>query len=361
MIGRLNRYIIGRFAIWLGITGTAFGAIAMLGDFLEMLRLTNRFDLGAGDAFYFTMLRLPLLLIDFLPFIFLFSAVFCLLRMSQAQELAVIRAAGVSVWQFLSPILAFTFITASLIVAFMEPLGTATYTRFTELKTELSGTKPKLSFSKGGVWFRENTQNGNYIIHAEKFDADAAERLLNVEVTLFEADNSFAGRIEAESAILDIGRFVLTNARNYSTNAAAGLQPELTLPSSLAPEGLNASFVSARAVNIWQLPGYIERASLTGIDVTRHHVRLQSLLALPLLLMAMVMVAACFSLPTGRMISTGQTIGLAVLSGFLLFLFNDLTQLLGELGSVPPLLASWTPAIIAMLLAISYLLSTEDG
>ena len=35
MIGRLNRYIIGRFAIWLGITGTAFGAIAMLGDFLE--------------------------------------------------------------------------------------------------------------------------------------------------------------------------------------------------------------------------------------------------------------------------------------------------------------------------------------
>lgn len=360
MIGQLNRYLIGRFAIWLGITGTAFGAIAMLGDFLEMLRLTNRLELGAGDAFYFTLLRLPLLLIDFLPFIFLFSAVFCLLRMSQAQELAVIRAAGVSVWQFLTPILAFTFISAAVIVALIEPLGTSTYKRFTDIKADLSGAKPKLSFSTGGVWFREDSEIGNYIIHAERFDGDTAERLINVEVTMFSGDNEFSGRIEAENAILDEGRFILTNARNYAANAAT-LQPQVALPSSLAAESLSESFVSARAINIWQLPGYIERASRTGIDVTRHHVRLQALLALPLLLMSMVMVAACFSLPTGRMVSTGQTLGLAVLSGFLLFLFNDLTQLLGELGSVPPLLAGWTPAIIAMLLAISYLLSTEDG
>lgn len=361
MIKRLNRYIIRRFAIWLGITGTAFGAIAVLGDFLEMLRLTNRFDLGASDAFYFTMLRLPLLLIDFLPFIFLFSAVFCLLRMSQAQELAVIRAAGVSVWQFLTPILAFTFISAALIVALVEPLGTSTYKRFTDMKAELSGTKPKLNFSEGGVWFREDSDKGNYIIHAEKFDAAEPERMINIDVTLFDADGLFAGRIEAETARLGTGRFVLSQARAVHDNAPTEKQNEIILTSSLTDDNLSQSFIAARAVNIWQLPGYIERAGRTGIDVTRHHVRLQSLLALPLLLMSMVMVAACFSLPTGRMISTGQTIGMAVLCGFLLFLFNDLTQLLGELGSMPPILASWTPAVIAMLLAISYLLFTEDG
>lgn len=357
MMGRLNRYIIRRFAVWLGITGTAFGAIAMLGDFLEMLRLTNRFDLGAGEALHFTMLRLPLLVIDFLPFIFLFSAVFCLLRMSQAQELAVIRAAGVSVWQFLMPILAFTFITAALIVALLEPVGTSTFKHFNDMKNELSGATPKLSFSTGGVWFRENSEKGNYIIHAQKIDRANTARLINVEVTLFSNDGQFAGRIEAPSAILDDGLFVLSKARQHS----GGEIEDITLPSSLAAENLSQSYVAARAVNVWQLPSYIERAASTGIDVTRHHVRLQSLLALPLLLMSMVMVAACFSLPTGRMASTGQTIGLAVLCGFILFLFNDLTQLLGELGSVPPILASWTPAIIAMLLAISYLLSIEDG
>lgn len=361
MMGQLNRYLIRRFAIWIGITGTAFGAIAILGDFLEMLRLTNRLNLGAGDAFYFTMLRLPLLLIDFLPFIFLFSAVFCLLRMSQAQELAVIRAAGVSVWQFLLPILAFTFILAALIVAIIEPLGTSSFKHFSDIKAELTGVKPKLSFSTDGVWFRENSAAGNYIIHAEKLDAENAQRLLNVEVTLFKADGTFDHRIEADSARLQAGRFALQQARRFRDNSAVTPQAELSLPSSLNVENLSQSFLPAKAVNIWQLPNYMTRAAQTGIDVTRHQVRFQSLLALPLLLMAMVMVAACFSLPTGRMVSTGQTLGLAILCGFLLFLFNDFTQLLGELGSVPPILSSWIPAIMAMLLAVSYLLSTEDG
>ncbi len=361
MMGQLNRYLIRRFAIWIGITGTAFGAIAILGDFLEMLRLTNRLNLGAGDALYFTMLRLPLLLIDFLPFIFLFSAVFCLLRMSQAQELAVIRAAGVSVWQFLLPILAFTFILAALIVALIEPLGTTSFKHFSDIKAELTGVKPKLSFSTGGVWFRETSEAGNYIIRAEKLDAGNAQRLLNVEVTLFKADGTFDHRIEADSALLQAGRFTLQQARRFRDNSAAIPQNDLSLPSSLNVENLSQSFLPAKAVNIWQLPNYMTRAAQTGIDVTRHQVRFQSLLALPLLLMAMVMVAACFSLPTGRMVSTGQTLGLAILCGFLLFLFNDFTQLLGELGSVPPVLASWIPALIAMLLAVSYLLSTEDG
>ena len=361
MLGRLNLYLIRRFAVWIGITGAAFGAIAILGDFLEMLRLTNRINMGAGDAFYFTMLRLPLLLIDFLPFIFLFSAVFCLLRMSQAQELAVIRAAGVSVWQFLLPILSFTFLLAALIVAIIEPLGTTSFKRFTDIKNAATGVKPTLSFSTGGIWFRENSDKGNYIIHAEKLDVNNPQRLLNVEILHFDSEGSFSHRVEAKSAWLENERFALSEARLFDNNIATDMAANTELASSLGDTNLGESFLPAKAVNIWSLPGYISRAAQTGIDTTRHEVRFQSLLALPLLLMSMVMVAACFSLPTGRMVSTGQTLGLAVLCGFLLFLTNDFAQLLGELGSLPPILSSWIPALIAMLLSVSYLLSTEDG
>ena len=114
-------------------------------------------------------------------------------------------------------------------------------------------------------------------------------------------------------------------------------------------------------MSLWQLPLYIEQASAAGIDVIRHQARFQSLLALPVLLLAMVMVAACFSLPTGRMFTTGQTLGLSVLCGFILFLFNDFIGLMGELNIIPTILAGWVPALIALLLSVSYLLSTEDG
>jgi len=44
-----------------------------------------------------------------------------------------------------------------------------------------------------------------------------------------------------------------------------------------------------------------------------------------------------------------------------LFLFNDFVGLMGELNLLPALISSWTPAVIALLLSVSYLLTTEDG
>ena len=97
---------------------------------------------------------------DFLPFIFLFGSVFCLLRLSQAQELAVIRAAGLSVWQFLKPLLVFTFLLSILIVLAIEPIGAHLHNRYTDQHAELTSQKSGLSFSTGGIWFRETTENG---------------------------------------------------------------------------------------------------------------------------------------------------------------------------------------------------------
>jgi lipopolysaccharide export system permease protein len=361
MISTLNLYLVRRFAVWLMIVTLGFGAIAMLGDFLEMLRLANRLNLGAGTAFGFTLHRLPLLLMDFLPFVFLFATVFCLLRLSQAQELAVIRAAGLSVWQFLKPLLVFTFVLSTLIILALEPIGAQLHNRFTDSYAALTSQKSSLSFSTGGVWFRETTQSGSYISRAKQIDDAQAGRLLDVEIIQFDESGAFESRITAPSGQIADGLFRLTAPRFYRRDEAVKTLPQWELSSSLTSSSLADNFANARIINVWQLPGYIAAAGKSGIDVTRHEVRLQSLLALPILLMAMVMVAACFSLPTGRMFTSGQTLGLSVLCGFGLFLFHDFIVLMGELNLMPPIMASWVPAFIALLLSISYLLTTEDG
>lgn len=361
MTGALNRYLIRRFSLWLLIVTAGFGAVTVLGDLLEMLRLTSRFDLGAGTAVLFTLQRLPLLIIDLLPFIFLFAAMFCLLRLSQAQELAVIRAAGLSVWQFLKPFLLFTFILAALIVTLLEPLGAHTNAMFTAEKERLSGVKQQLSLSTAGIWFREASDVGNFIIRADRLDEADATRLVDVSVTVLDDNGQFNHRLEAETAMLTEGSFVLQSVRRLDSGGVSSPQAILMLPTQLQPDSLQAGFRPPRAVNIWQLPRYIDQAGAAGIDVTRHEARLQALLATPVLLLAMVMVAACFSLPTGRLISTGQTIGLSIVCGFLLYLFNDFVGLMAELDIMPPILAGWVPALIALLLSVSYLLTTEDG
>ena len=185
--------------------------------------------------------------------------------------------------------------------------------------------------------------------------------MLDVEIIQFDESGAFESRITAPSGQIADGLFRLTAPRFYRRDEAVKTLPQWELSSSLTSSSLADNFANARIINVWQLPGYIAAAGKSGIDVTRHEVRLQSLLALPILLMAMVMVAACFSLPTGRMFTSGQTLGLSVLCGFGLFLFNDFIVLMGELNLMPPIMASWVPAFIALLLSISYLLTTEDG
>jgi len=298
---------------------------------------------------------------DFLPFVFLFATVFCLLRLSQAQELAVIRAAGLSVWQFLKPLLVFTFVLSTLIVLALEPIGAQLHNRFTDNYTKLTSQKSSLSFSTGGIWFRETTRTGSYISRAKQIDENQAGRLLDIEIIQFDETGAFESRITAPTGQVSGGLFRLDRPRFYRSGEAVKTMPQWDLSSSLTRSSLADNFANARIINIWQLPGYIAAAGNSGIDVTRHEVRFQSLLALPILLMAMVMVAACFSLPTGRMFTSGQTLGLSVLCGFSLFLFNDFIVLMGELNLMPPIIASWIPALIALMLSISYLLKTEDG
>ena len=84
-------------------------------------------------------------------------------------------------------------------------------------------------------------------------------------------------------------------------------------------------------------------------------------LALPLLLGAMVLLAAGFTMRHARFGRTGQMVLLAILCGFALFFLRNFGQVLGENGQIPVALAAWGPPVAAGLLSLGLLLHVEDG
>ena len=146
---KLSLYLIRRFTIWLLVTSAAFSLLIFLGDFLDMLKLASKFNQGNLQAAYFTVLRFPFLLIDLMPFIMLFGTVFCLLSLSESRELVVVRAAGLSVWQFILPLLGFTLLMGCVVLAFLDPIGTASYQKFRQIENHLRPNTPSLDNSVG--------------------------------------------------------------------------------------------------------------------------------------------------------------------------------------------------------------------
>ena len=85
-------------------------------------------------------------------------------------------------------------------------------------------------------------------------------------------------------------------------------------------------------------------------------------LALPLFLVAMVLIGAGFTMRPARLGRTGLDGALSRCSlGFGLYFLRNFAQILGENGQIPLLLAAWAPPVAALLLRSALILHLEDG
>ena len=88
---------------------------------------------------------------------------------------------------------------------------------------------------------------------------------------------------------------------------------------------------------------------------------LQTELALPVLMIAMVLVGAGFTMRHTRLGKTGIMVLAAVLVGFGFYFIRNFAQVLGESGQLPVTLAAWAPPFAGICLALGLLLHLEDG
>jgi lipopolysaccharide export system permease protein len=121
------------------------------------------------------------------------------------------------------------------------------------------------------------------------------------------------------------------------------------------------SIGSVETLSFWQLPDFIEFARRAGLDTTRYELQYQLQFARPILLVAMVLIAATCSLKAFRFGKIQTMVISSLAGGFAFFIFAELSRRVGSSGLVSVSLAAWAPAVIACLLALTLLLHQEDG
>ena len=121
------------------------------------------------------------------------------------------------------------------------------------------------------------------------------------------------------------------------------------------------SFAPPETLSVWDLYGFIGTLETAGFSAIRHRQYFHALLAGPLLLCAMVLIAATFSLRPSRRGGVGYMVIGGVVAGFLLYITSDFVSALGLSGYIPVVLAAWTPAGVSTLLGVATLFHLEDG
>jgi len=346
--------------------GFFFGLLALifLLDVIELLRrAASKPNVTFAIVLQMGLLKLPHMGQLLFPFAVLFGGMTSFWRLTRSHELAVTRAAGISVWQFLLPVLLLAFMLGVFKVTLFNPLSSTTLARFQTLEaSNLKGQKSILALSKSGLWLRQGISGGHAVVHARNIlqQEDRVE-LLNTITFLYQGQDTFVGRIDAERAFLGDGFWRMENAWINTPEAPPIHKDEYWLETDLTLARIQDNFASPATMSFWKLPEFIQTLDEAGFSAIRHRLQFHSLLASPLLMCAMVLIAATFTLRHARRGATTFVIASGVLTGFILYFFSDVVYALGLSESIPVTLAAWSPSGVALMLGLAMLLHLEDG
>ena len=361
-VGTLARYFGLRFLTAVLLAFVGIFALVTLVDYIEMMRRTGDIPnvsavLVAKTSFY----RVPQVVERILPFCILIGAMSCYLNLSRRLELVVARSAGLSAWQFIAPALLVAFVLGLMATTIYNPISAILQERSKRFESELFGhTATGLSRSGGTFWIGQRTDEGQAIINAVG-SRDQGINLNGVSVFTFDTEGRFKQRIEARSAALEAGVWVLRDARVYALAVLPAKQSEFRLKTSLTPEQVRESFATPETVPFWELPQYIQIAEHAGLVAAGYRLQFQKLLARPFLLAAMVLLAAAVSLRFFRFGGVQKMVLSGIAAGFLLYVLSKVTEDMSKAELMHPVAAAWLPVLAGGVTGFIALLYQEDG
>lgn len=357
----LGRYF---FARYLTITAWFFVGILALVFIIDF----TEFSSSAGGLPGFTVktglavsaLRVPMVMQQVVPFIGLFAAMATLVSLNRKYELVIARAAGISAWQFLFPICIGALLFGLVTIGVLNPIAAHGLSRAEAIETALRSGHSNSVSAFSAPWICQKTDEGDTIIGARAILNQGLE-LSDAVFFQFDEHGDITRRIDAKHAFLREGYWELTQIEQFREGKRETASESIKIKTDLRPEIVQERLARPESIPFFKLPGKIDVARSFGLKANAFAVQFHSLVALPLLLVAMTLIAATVSMRFARMGQSATIILGGIVAGFLLYVVTVLVKAFGTAGFVPPVVVAWFPVVVAMFFGVTFLLHKEDG
>ena len=362
MISILDYYIARHLIKSLLLVFAVLFGIAEIFDMLEFLRRgSSRPDMNLGVAMQMTLLNSPYLIDQIMPFVILFGSLHAFLSLIRNSEMTAMRAASMSPWHIIKVPALIVGLIALFQVTVITHIATPMYQQVQQLEQKIFGTKQK-SFSAiaSGLWLREQNEDKKTIIHARISNPSGTE-LRNVVIIETTMDDKFLRRIDALRAVLGNEVWELHSAYVSSKQTGTVSHPTFAIPTSITPKQLKTDFTQVENISFWRLGGIIKTMENAGFQPTQHIVRYHTLLAKPLLLISMMLLAVAFTTRLHAREPARKAVALCIITGFVTFSLTNIIQTFGLVGTLPALSVGWIPAIVYTLIAAAMIIHKEEG
>ena len=310
--------------------------------------LEGHVSLAEVGRFYFS--QLPQVLVILLPVALLLALLFCLGKMSRANEIVSMLTAGISVPRVLLPLMVLGLLTTGLVLALNYSLAPHAELSRKIFFDNINHGGPKQVRISGQI-FRNRTNNRTWFIAHFQPNSNEFE---GVQVIQQDEHDNIVKNYLATTAKYDpatkVWHFQLMKIVQYDgvgNITHEELLPTLALPGwTETPYRLSSANVRAEFLGVPELRDYLQfNSDFPQTLLAPFHTQLQYRLALPWTCLVVVFMAAPLGIGFSR---RGILAGVAI-AIVLVFSMNFLIHLflaLGEGDRISPLIAAWMPNVL---------------
>ncbi|WP_263379976.1 LptF/LptG family permease [Granulicella paludicola] len=363
----LDEYVMGSFLRNFALVLLTLVSLFVIFTFFELIGdiIRNRTPLvTVGD---YLLNLIPFILNNVTPVCSLVAVLITFGALSRTSEMTAMKATGTSLYRIVAPALVVAALLSAALFVFDETYLPDANRRQEALLSVIKG-KPAQTFLRPDRKWMSGETGGSQteptrIFYYQFFDAD---RNVFANITVFEFHpgnfDHLSGRIYANSAHWDAkanawvfengwqrtflpdGR--LDNYRTFSTSTFAEVHEQ--------PGYFKKEDRQSQEMSYTELSSYITDLRQSGFDTTRLRVALDRKIAYPLITFVMAILAVPFSLSSGK---RGSLTGMATAIGVAIayWVIGGIFENLGNVNSLPAVLAAWSPDLLFAMVG-SYLL-----
>jgi lipopolysaccharide export system permease protein len=349
---RLDRYIEASTLKSLVLVVSGLTALFSLLEFVDQLHDVGQGHYRVGDAFLYVLLTVPSRLLQLMPVSLLLGSLFALGNLSNGSELIAMQAVGLSERRIVGwllklavPITVILFLIAEFVIPTAQRMAQAE--RMSKMSTETSIE------DGNGFW----AQSDHEYLRVRWVDYGNVPR--DIDIYAFTGHGELQSFIHADRATIDSAGAWLLNGVERTQPLLPEVKTEhlakLSWASFLDPHQVQLLILPPDRMPPVELYRYIRELKRQNHQSARLEQAFWNMVAIPLSMVAMVIVATPFVFGPPRARSAGQRITIGAAVGIVFSLTQQITSLVGLLLALNPAVAAMAPS--ALLLAFTYYLN----
>ncbi len=362
----LGKYVTRQFLANFFMVFFAILGIILMFDGIESLRrISGRDDVTLWFAAQYAVTRIAKTVEIVIPFVLMVSAMITFWRLSKNNEFVIVRAAGVSIFSFLKPLIIAAFLLGLVNIMLFNPVAAKMFEWHEVLSYRLTSRNPNaMLFSSKGLWIREAIGDDKVLLLQAKTlrqEKDNSLWMRDVSITELNNKTQITKSYEAYFATLEGHTFHLKDVKMLIGGQPVQMMSDYEYETNIDMQRIKENFIEPDAISFWQLPNTIAFYESAGFSARQHWMRYLNLLISPFLLIGMLMMAAVFMLQNtlrGSAIMWRVVISIAV--GFSIYFLSQVVYAFGVNGYIPVWLSVSAPTIIIILVASSLLVRTDE-